>query len=68
MFWGLAELFSVLVEGPGSCTLQVGATDDSSGRLSGCMFICGGLDDKLGVSHAVAAGGVEPGSDAKGIG
>ena len=58
----------VVVEGPGSCTLQVGAMDASSRRLSGCMFICGGLHDKLGVSHAVAAGGVEPGSDAEGIG
>ena len=41
---------------------------DSSGRLYGCVFICGGLDDKLGVSQAVAAGGVEPGSDMEGIG
>ena len=53
------------LEGLGSCTLQVGAMGDS-GRWSGFMFICGGLGDKLGVSHAMAAGGVEPGSDAEG--
>ena len=28
----------------------------------------GGPGDELGVSHSVAAGGVEPGSDAGGIG
>ena len=32
------------------------------------MFICGGLGDELWMSHAVAARGVEPGSDAEGIG
>ena len=57
-----------MAEGPGGCTLQVGAMDDPSRRLSGCMFICGGLGDKLGASHAVAAGGVEPGNDVEGIG
>ena len=55
-----------MVEEPGSCTLQVRAVGDSSLRLPGCVFICHGLDDKLGVSHA--AGGVEPGSDAEGTG
>ena len=59
---------SVAVEEPGSCTLQVVAMGDSSGRLSGCVFICGGLGDKFGVPHAVAAGDVESESDAEGIG
>ena len=58
----------MVVEGLGGCTLQVGAMGDSSRKLSGSKFFYGGLADKLGVSHAVAAGGVEPGSDAEGIG
>ena len=58
----------MVVEEPDSCTLQVGAAGDSSGRLSAYVFICGGLGDKLGVSHAVAAGGFKPRSDAEGIG
>ena len=57
-----------MVDGLGGCTLQIGAMGDPSRRLSGCMFICGGPGDKLGVSHDVAAGGVEPWSDAEGIG
>ena len=61
-------MVSVVAEGLGSCKLQVGAMVDSSRRLSGSMFVCGGLGDKLGVSHSVPAGGVEPGSDAEGIG
>ena len=55
-------------EGLCGCTLPVGATGNSSERLSGSMFICGGLGGKLGVSHSVVADGVETGSDAEGIG
>ena len=57
-----------MVEGLGGFILQVRAMSDASGRWPGYMFIYGGLGDKLGMSHAVAAGGVEPGSDAEWIG
>ena len=58
----------VVVEGPGSSMLQVGATGNSSRCFSGSMFICGGPGASLGVSDSVDAGGVEPGSDAEGTG
>ena len=56
-----------MVEVLSDCALQVGATGDSSRRLSRFMFVCGGPGDKLGVSRSVATGGVEPRSDAEGI-
>ena len=40
----------------------------NSRRLSGSMFICGGLDGKLEVSYSAVADRVEPWSDAEGIG
>ena len=58
----------MVVEGLGGCTLPVGATGNSSRKLSGSMFICDGLGGILGVSYSPAADGVEPGSDAEGIG
>ena len=58
----------MVVEGLYDCMLQVGATGDSFRSFFGSMFICGGPGDKLGVSHSMATGDVEPGSDAEGIG
>ena len=59
---------SVMVEGLGGCTIQVGAKGSSSRCFSVSLFIYGGLSATLGVSPSVATGGVEPGSDAEGIG
>ena len=58
----------MVVEGLSGCILPVGATGNSSKRLFGSMFICGGLGGKVGASHSAIAGGVELGSDAEGIG